>query len=193
MAGLIATDYSATITWLGLVPHRDALEIVGLPRDELSLTMAGQEGEFHAGLTRPSCSRVAALYERGTEIRNTRQLSIVSVEELAAIAVALELEALDPAWLGASIVVSGLDDFSNLPPASRLQGEAGCTLTVDTQNGPCTLTARTIERARPGHGKAFKAAAAGRRGVTAWVEHPGRLVPGERLRLFIPDQRPWAP
>jgi hypothetical protein len=28
--------------------------------------------------------------------------------------------------------------------------------------------------------------------VTAWVEAEGRLALGDRLRLFIPAQRPWA-
>jgi hypothetical protein len=34
--------------------------------------------------------------------------------------------------------------------------------------------------------------AEGRRGVTAWVERVGVLRVGDRLRLHVPDQRPWA-
>ena len=45
----------------------------------------------------------------------------------------------------------------------------------------------------PGHGAAVKGAANNRRGVTAWVEREGTLTLGERMRLHIPDQRPWAP
>jgi hypothetical protein len=45
----------------------------------------------------------------------------------------------------------------------------------------------------PGFGKSFKAAARDRRGVTGWVEREGTLALGERLRLHIPDQRPWSP
>jgi len=51
----------------------------------------------------------------------------------------------------------------------------------------------TIETARPGHGKAFKSASKGLRGVTAWVERPGTLRPGDTLRLHLPDQRAWRP
>ncbi|MBI1415753.1 MAG: MOSC domain-containing protein [Limimaricola sp.] len=193
MPALVPTDYIGTITWLGRVPHRDAPEIAGEPLEEMVLGFAGMAGEVHAGLTRPSCSRVVAQYPKGTEIRNVRQLSLVSAEELAAIAADLGLDMIDPAWLGASVVVSGLPDFSHLPPSSRLQGAGGCTLVIDMQNLPCQFPARTIEAARPGHGKAFKTAAKGRRGVTAWVEREGTLRLGEAVRLHIPDQRGWRP
>lgn len=192
MPALVKTEHVGRITWLGRVPHRDASEIVGEPLDEMTLGFDGFTGEFHAGLTRPSCSRVTTQYPRGTEIRNVRQISVVSAEELAMIAEKLGLEEVDPAWLGASVVVSGLPDFTHVPPSSRLQGPDGVTLTVDMLNQPCNLVSKTIEEARPGHGKAFKAAAAGLRGVTAWVERPGTLRLGDSLQLHVPGQRAWA-
>ncbi|MGZ9811605.1 MOSC domain-containing protein [Pseudoroseicyclus sp. H15] len=193
MPALVPTDNYGRITWLGRVPHRDGA-LVCEALEEMRLTFAGLSGEAHAGLTRPSCSRVVSQYLRGTEIRNVRQISIVSAEELAEIAAVLELDEIDPAWLGASIVVSGLPDFTHLPPNSRLQGEeGGATLTVDMENQPCNIVSRTIEDARPGHGKGFKRAATGKRGVTAWVEREGTLQLGEQLRLHVPGQRAWAP
>ena len=191
MPALVKTRHVGRIVWLGRVPHRDAAEIVGESLTEMALGFDGFSGEFHAGLTRESCSRVTTQYPRGTEIRNVRQLSIVSADELAEIAERLGLEAVDPAWLGASIVVDGLPDFTHVPPSSRLQGPDGATLTVDMLNQPCNLVAKTIEDARPGHGKAFKAAAEGRRGVTAWVERPGTLRVGDALVLHVPGQRAW--
>jgi hypothetical protein len=193
MPALIPTDHVGTITWLGRMAHRDRPELESVALSEMVLTFAGEAGDCHAGLTRPSCSRVTSQYPVGTEIRNTRQLSLICAEELALIAGALGLEAIDPAWLGASVVISGLPDFSHLPPSARLQAESGATMVVDMQNRPCQFPARTIEAARPGHGKAFKPAAEGRRGVTAWVECEGLLKLGDRLRLHIPDQRAWAP
>jgi len=136
--------------------------------------------------------RVLPQYPRGTEIRNTRQFSIVSAEELAQIAAAMALDRLDPAWLGASMVVEGIPDFSHLPPSSRLQGESGATLVVDLENRPCTLPAKVIEAARPGAGKLFKPAGKGKRGITAWVEREGVFRLGDRLRLHVPDQPVWA-
>ncbi len=191
MPALMPTAFGATITWLGRVADRGAA-LAAAPCEALRLTFAGPEGEAHAGLTRPACSRVSAQHPRGTPIRNVRQLSILAVEDMAAIAAKMGIDALDPAWLGASMVVEGLPDFSHLPPSSRLQGPGGATLVVDMENRPCTLPARVIEAARPGFGKAFKAAAAGRRGITAWVEREGTLHLGDRLVLHIPDQPVWA-
>jgi len=191
MSALIKTDLTGRIDWLGRVTHRDGAEIAGETLGEMPLSFAGYEAEFHAGLTRPSCSRVITQYPRDTEIRNVRQLSLVGAEELARIAQTLGLGAVDPAWLGASVVISGLPDFSHLPPSARLQAEGGCTLVVDMQNRPCQFPAMTIEAAHPGHGKAFKAAAEGLRGVTAWVEREGVLRPGMAVTLHVPQQRAW--
>lgn len=191
MPALVETAHIATITWLGLVGDRVAA-LPSRPVEALELTFDGPLGEAHAGMTRPSCSRVLGLYPRGTPIRNTRQLSVLSAEELAAIAADMGLPSLDPALVGATLVLTGLPDFSHLPPSSRLLADSGACLTVDMENRPCTLPARPIETAHPGYGKGFKPAAKGRRGVTAWVEAEGRIALGDRLRLFVPDQPAWA-
>lgn len=190
MPALKPTGFTATVTWLGRVADR-AAALSSSPVDSLELSFAGPEGEAHGGRTRPSCSRVLAQHPRNTEIANTRQLSLLSAEEMAAIAAQMGIAALRPEWLGASVVLSGLPDFTHLPPSSRLQGPDGVTLVVDMENRPCTLPARVIETLLPGAGKAFKPAARGRRGVTAWVERPGRLRLGDTLRLHIPDQPVW--
>lgn len=191
MPALIPTRFAATVTWLGTVADRDAA-LASAPVKGLELGFDGPVGEAHGGLTRPACSRVAALYPRDTPIRNTRQLTVVSAEDLAVIAAAMGLDAIDPAWLGATVVVEGMPDLSHLPPSARLQGPDGVTLVVDMENRPCQLPAKVIEAARPGKGRAFKPAAVGRRGITAWVEREGRLQIGDKLRLFVPDQPAWA-
>jgi hypothetical protein len=191
MSALKPTAFTGTITWLGLVPDRDAA-LEARPRDTLRLTFAGPEGEAHGGLNRPSCSRVTGQYPRGTPIRNTRQLSVLSAEDIAAIAADMGLATLDPALVGATMVIAGIPDFTHLPPSSRLQADGGATIVVDMENRPCQLPAKPIEAAHPGHGKRFKAAAAGRRGITAWVEREGVLTLGARITLHIPDQPAWA-
>lgn len=192
MPALKRLTMTAEITWIGRVPDR-AADLRATPLQSLKLGLDGPEGEAHGGLTRPSCSRVAALYPRGTEIRNTRQLSILSNEDLAAIAADMGLDVLDPALLGTSMVVQGWPDFSHIPPGSRLQAEGGATLVVDLENRPCHLPAPVIDSVHPGIGDTFRAAARGRRGVTAWVERAGVLRVGAALSLFIPDQPVWAP
>jgi len=190
MPALIPTDMRGKVIWLGHVPDRGAA-LAATPRNHLRLGFDGPEGESHGGLTRPACSRVKALYARGTEIGNTRQLSVLSAEDLDAIAADMGIESLDPALVGASLVIRGIPDFSLLPPSSRLQFGGVATLVVDMENRPCTLPAKPIEARHPGFGKAFKPAANHRRGITAWVERPGDLVLGQEVRLFIPDQPVW--
>ncbi len=192
MPALVPTDHYGTITWLGRVPDRGA-SLRAQPVERLALTFAGPEGEAHGGLTRPSCSRVTSQYPKGTEIRNVRQLSILSAEEMTAIAGEMGIETLDPALVGATVVLSGIPDFTHIPPSSRLQSASGATVVVDMENRPCQLPGREIEAAAPGFGKAFQPAARGRRGVTAWVEREGMLMLGEPMRLHVPDQRAWAP
>ncbi len=190
MPALIPTEFTATVTWIGRVTDR-AASLRSAPLAEVFASFAGAEGEEHAGLTRPSCSRVSAQHPRGTTIRNVRQFSVVSAEDLAAVAAKMGVPAVEPAWIGASLVIAGIPDFTHVPPSSRLQGPDGVTLVVDMENRPCHLPAKVIDEDAPGHGKAFRAAAAGRRGVTAWVEREGWLRLGEVLRLHIPDQPAW--
>lgn len=192
MPALKPTEHRGTIVWLGRVPDRETPEITTVGMTEMPLGFAGIEGSIHGGLTRASCSRVTRQYPKGTEIRNVRQLSVVSAEELETIAARLDLASIEPRWLGASIVVSGIPDFSHLPPSSRLQSESGCTITVDMQNRPCHFPGLSIDKDFEGAGKGFKAAAEGLRGVTAWVEREGVLRMGDVLTLHIPDQRPWT-
>jgi len=190
MPALKSTNFKGRIVWLGLNANRkDTLRSVPVP--EMELTLAGCAGESHAGLTRPSCARVVGQYPRGTEIRNTRQLSIMSAEELAQIAEKMCIEAVDPAWLGLSMVVEGIPDFTLIPPSSRLQVGDGATLTLDMENRPCNLPAPVIDAESPGMGRAFKQAAKGLRGVTAWVERAGILRVGDDIVLHIPDQPVW--
>lgn len=191
MPALVPTDHVADVVWLGVTADREAA-LESAPRDVLHLSFAGPEGEAHGGLTRPSDSRVLAQYARGTEIRNVRQLSILSQEDIDAIAAEMGVPGLEPRLFGATMVVKGIPDFTRIPPSSRLQDEAsGTTLTVDMENLPCTLVSREIEAVHPGFGRAFKPAAAGRRGVTAWVEREGKIALGARLRLHVPAQPPW--
>lgn len=185
------TDFTATVTWLGKVPV-DRANIRAVPVSTAQATYTGFGDDYHGGLTRASCVRVTSRHAKGTQIANTRQLSILSAEELAQIAADLGLDALDPVLLGASMVIEGIPDFTHVPPAARLQAPSGATIVVDVENGPCNFPAQQIEDDHSGHGKAFRAAAAGKRGVTAWIEREGALHVGDTLRLFVPDQRAWA-
>jgi len=192
MPALAPTETVGEIIWIGFVPDRDA-SLRSQAMSAAQLTYTGIPGEAHGGLTRPSCSRVISQHPRNTEIRNVRQLSIVSVEELAEIAADCGLDVLDPSLVGASLVIQGIPDFTHLPPSSRLQLPDGATLVVDMENRPCHLPAKPINAQHTTGGERFKSAAQGRRGVTAWVEREGSVNLGDAVRLHVPDQRAWTP
>jgi hypothetical protein len=191
MPALLPTSFTGKVTWLGRVTAKPAM-LASHPMDAVFAAFDGVDGEVHAGLTRASCSRVTGQYPRGTMIRNVRQFSVLGAEDLDAIAARMGIAALDPGLVGASVVISGIPDCTHIPPSSRLQFDRGATLVVDMENRPCQLPAKGIEAQHPGHGAAFKAAAAGRRGVTAWVEREGPLRIGMTVTLHVPDQRVWA-
>lgn len=188
---LTPTDIHGTTLGLYVNPSRDdGLESRAV--ESVTVTYAGFEGEAHGGETRPSCSRVKLQYPRNTEIRNTRQICILSAEELAEIAGKMCVDAIDPQWIGANVILEGIPDLTTVPPSSRLIFEGGVSLVVDMENAPCRFAAEAIEAHRPGQGMSFPKHATGRRGVTAWVERTGAIKRGERARLHIPPQRIYS-
>jgi MOSC domain-containing protein YiiM len=155
----------------------------------VEVSYAGLAGESHSGLVRSSCVRVRHQYSQGTEIRNTRQISIISIEELVVIADNMGIAELKPEWLGANLVVSGIPNFSQIPPSTRMIFGGGASLVVDLENSPCKYPGEIIERHQPGFGNLFANAAVGRRGVTAWVEREGQINTADSINLYIPPQR----
>jgi len=167
-------------------------DFVSAPVGELPLTFEGIPGDFHAGNTRKSGGR-EPWYPRGTEMRNERQLTILSRAELAEAAAEMGLEAIEPEWIGANITLAGIPMLSMLPAATLLFFEGGATLKVDFQNGPCKIAGASIARhvGRPddaGLALAFVPAAKRRRGLVVWVEKPGTIKMGEKVRVQLPEQ-----
>ena len=162
--------------------------------ERVRASFAGPEGDAYASLTRPACLRTKRQYQPGTAIRNVRQITIVSAEELAQIGEAMDLpEPVQPAWMRANLVVSGLPDFTKVPPSSRLVIDGGASLVVDMENEACSFPGDLIDQQFPGHGKFFVKAAWGRRGVTAWVEREGDIWTGADVTLHVPPQRLYGP
>ena len=155
--------FSAEVIWLGSVFSTQHPTLWSERAEALDLTFEGVSGARHHGTTRRPCVRVTAQYPKGTPIRNERQLSVLSAEELQAIAQAMVLEDIDPARLGASLVLQGIPDFSHVPPSSRLLAPSGASLGIDMENRPCQLPAKSWKRCIPARARA-RAFAKRRRG-----------------------------
>jgi len=96
MPRLTPTSIYGTTTTLLVNPDRSS-GLQSERRTSVTVNYDGFEGEAHGGLTRPSCSRVLQQYaKRGTEIRNTRQITLVGAEDLVAIAKGLDIPTLEP-------------------------------------------------------------------------------------------------
>ena len=173
-----------------LSPNR-ATGLEKSPTGALTLTFDGIQGDCHSGATMLSDARTMKQYPRGVTLKNRRQVSIVSVEEMAEIADKLDIPALPPEWVGANLMVSGIPDLTLLPPSTRMMFSSGATLIIDLENQPCKYPAEIIEKHHPGHGSAFVAMAKHKRGLVAWVEREGNIASGDSIRLLLPPQRLW--
>ena len=192
MAILKPTNIAGRVDGLYLVPV-GAKSIASEAVDRVDASFEGFAGDVHTSLTREACVRTKQQYAEGTNIRNVRQVSIVSREELDLIAKEMGVPEVKPEWLGATMCVSGIPDFTLVPPSSRLIFSDGTSLVIDMENEPCAYPARQIENHHPGTGKLFIGSARNRRGVTAWVEREGSISVGDSIALHIPPQRIYEP
>src|SRR5947209_15390160 len=111
------TKLTGVVAGLYLGLHRNIIESSRV--SGVQATFEGFEGDLHAGLTRLSDVRVPH-YPRGSVIRNTRQFSMLSIEELAEIAQAMQIPEVLPEWVGVNLAMKGIANLTMLPPATRI-------------------------------------------------------------------------
>ena len=182
-----ATTLEGTLTWTGWAP---ADSFVTTDAGHLDLVYAGIDGDLHSGLFRKSGAR-EPWYPRGTPMRNERQLSILSAEELAEVAAALGLPELPPAWIGGNLLLTGIPFLSRLPPRSILMFPSGAAIRIDGDNGPCRSSGRAIADRVPGRPElefGFVKAAKYKRGLLGWVEREGPIRPGDPVKIRVWEQ-----
>jgi hypothetical protein len=162
---------------------------------EIALDLQGIPGTRHYGFTRKAGPR-EPWYGRGMEMRSGRQITVISREDLSAIAAAMQVETVAPEWIGANIVTSGIPHLTLLPAGARIVF-AEATLVVEAPNAPCKIAGAAIARhltpgAAPGGlDLAFPAKAKGLRGVVASVERAGTIRAGEAIVVKVPPQTLW--
>jgi hypothetical protein len=157
-----------------------------VPVPSLDIDWGGIVGDRHHGLTMASDTRQHDVYPRGTQIRNHRQVSIVDVAELAQISAALGLAEIAPGTIADNICTEGLPDLTSLPPLSRLVFSSGVVLMTGGFNSPCVIAGAMVQERYGAPASRFPKAAIHRRGITAWVERPGRIVAGDGVRVVLP-------
>lgn len=171
----------------------DGRYLVSTPVPMVRATLEGLEGDRHAGFTRPADAR-APQYPRGTEIHNSRQVSLVAEEELARIAANMGVPAIAPEWIGANLMLRGVPNLSHLPPMTRMYFPDLAALALEGENHPCLYPGKAIQHAypeMPGIGTRFPKAAHHLRGGVGWVERAGMVREGDAVRIVVPEQIPY--
>jgi hypothetical protein len=182
-----AKTIEAKVEGIYWAPHGT---FVSEPLDVLALTYDGIPGDRHSGLYRESGPR-EPWYPRGTPMRNERQLSILSAEENAEVAAAMNIDALEPEWIGGNLLLSGVPQLSALPPRSILWFPSGAAVRIDGDNGPCKKSGASIASNIPGRPDielGFVKAAKHKRGVLGWVEREGEVRAGDVVRIRVWEQ-----
>lgn len=189
--GTISGTYTSTD------PMGGAGSFVTYPVPELALDMSGIPDDRHGGLTRRSTAREPWL-TRGTVLRNDRQLSVLSREELALIAAGLGIAEATPELVGANLLIEGITNLSRIAPGSLLAiggvwGGKGtfdgkALLRVEAYNKPCRGPGRKLAAAhgRPELEFAFVKAAASLRGLVLSVALPGVICVGDTVVVLEP-------
>ncbi|MBK6298914.1 MAG: sulfurase [Sphingomonadales bacterium] len=157
--------------------------------DEVKLLFTGIAGDCHGGLTRSSDSRMLKQYRRGTTVRNARQVSILSVEELEDIATSMGIPQVKPEWVGANPGDARHSRSDTLPPSSRLQFPSGAMIAIDIENVPCRYPAALIDKYHPDPKTGFVKSAKTKRGLVGWIEAEGVVRCGDAITIWIPPQR----
>ncbi len=159
----------------------------GMPVEEVEVAWEGFWGDKHYGLTMKA-GRAQKPYPKDSIVRNVRQISIVSAEELSEVAESMGLPIIEPAWLGANLLVSGIPGLTQLPSGSRLYFDNGVGIVIEGENLPCTTAGNSLQQQFPDKPEittTFPKKAIGKRGVVGWVEKPGKLSRGEGVSVRL--------
>ncbi len=155
--------------------------------DKLDFAFSGILNDRHHGATRPSGS-LEPWYERGTEMKNERQVTILSSEDMQGVGESLSIPHLLPEWIGGNILVSGIPHFSYLPSRTILLFEGGVTIRVDGDNPPCRNSGRSIAGEFDGR-RRYRVRLPENGRAQAWAAHVGGKTGHDRERRGLHGAR----
>ena len=165
-------------------------------RPTIQAELDGIVGDAHRSYSRKAWA--GDKQPEGTVRRNERQWSAVSVEELAAIQVSMDLtDAPTPTELGANLCLSGVRDLSRLPKGTVLRFPSGAELIVEEYNPPChdmgkkLASTHTTRSGEPLSSTAFSKAAKLCRGLVGVVEVSGAINAGDEVQIEIYETPGW--
>lgn len=171
-------EISVRVEYLAVGAKDD--KILKTPSLSVEVGLEGIVDDRHSGFVKKADGRDDGI-KRGTIIRNWRQWSAVSLEELDKIAAAMCIDRVDPAWLGANIAFSGCEQLTQVPKGSTIWFSSGVILTVEGENQPCIGPGKEIAQHLSGVvPSSFPKAAQHLRGLVGVVHRAGRIALGEQ-------------
>lgn len=159
------------------------------PVDSVAFTYEGMTGDKYYGSVLLGRTHHPELSSGKVLLRNTRQVSIMSEDELEELATELGIAEVRAEWMSANLLISGIPKLSKLPVGTRFYFSGGLTLVNECQNFPCKTTARIVQEQYPnqsGIEAVFIKTAFDRRGLVTWVEYPGILRVGASCEIRLP-------
>jgi len=165
-----------------------------VPYASLQVNFQGIVDDRHAGFTKAADSRNPQ-YLRGSEMRNGRQWSAVSPNELAMIAELMGIPEIDAGWLGANLALTGIPNLTRLPRGSKLTFPEDAVLLVESENKPCIGPGETIATKYPNYdlrASIFPKAAIGRRGLVGVVEREGVIRLEDVVAVTIYEPKAYS-
>lgn len=167
------------------------------PRQTIDAKLDGFVGDRHASFQREAWG-AGDKQDGGVMRRNERQWSAVSVEELTAISLHMDLVApLTAGCLGANLCFVGVPNLSRLPRGSIFKFPSGAELMVEEYNPPCVDMAKrlaSLHRTRSGQpveNNAFPQAAKYSRGLVGVIEVSGEINVGDRVAINVYQPPKW--
>lgn len=173
--------------WKRFSAEVNSIFIANQPVAEADLEYGGIPGDMHFGLTKAAGVR-ELMYDRGTEIFNRRQISIVSVEECAIIAAKLGIDRVLPEWLGANIALKGFENLTRLTAGSRIIFPSGAGILCEGENLPCIKPGKAIQENHLEKTKLstrFVKSSLGLRGIVGIVECAGKIGAGVEAEVVV--------
>lgn len=177
---------------IGIFIARNQNSLVSERVSSIRVLENGLEGDKHTGWLRKADVR-ARHYPKGTLIWNSRQISIVSEEELAVVARGMGIPKIEPEWLGANMCVREIPDFSLLQPRTKIfipneDGGSEVGIYITAPNKPCVGPGEVIQIHYPeikGLATQFPKVAINKRGVVAVVECSGLIREGANISVVV--------
>lgn len=163
----------------------------------------GPFGDYHSGIHRRLSGHdgvyiATSALQKGDAVFNWRTWTALSLEDILEVEKVLNV-VIPPGCLLENFTVSGIPNFSQLAPTSRLVFERGPdsrmvhqrpTLAVWEENSPCKTVGNRVEvlHGYPGLTAKFVEAALGRRGVMGFVLREGIVDNGDIVRVYPPAE-----